>query len=149
MKNILIILGLIVSFSNILLAQSTVTFAQDFRRLSNVTLVVAVQANENIELEVVTTTRNFVTVDVSVDSPNSKKGVLTYLKNSGRYYLKLYEHNDIHTSYIAFLYDADNVVINGKPINEKIVITIHVPQDIHCIQKRPKAQPSAPMFASR
>ena len=44
MKNILIILGLIVSFSNILLAQSTVTFAQDFRRLSNATLVVAVQA---------------------------------------------------------------------------------------------------------
>ena len=75
-------------------------------------MVVAVQANENIELEVVTTTRNFVTVDVSVDSPNSKKGVLTYLKNSGRYYLKLYEHNDIHTSYVAFLYDADNVVTN-------------------------------------
>lgn len=110
--------------------QSTLDYSQVDQRLNNSHLIISLDTSDNIEIQIKPSTNNHLKITVQVKSPVSKKGVIEFLKKSGRYQLKIYEDSDAYTSVLTTKYKRNIIYVNGAQHKETIIYTLHMPSHI-------------------
>jgi len=138
MKKQLLIIIIAIMSSIYTFGQSALDFSQVNQTLTNSHLIISLDTSDNIRIKIKPSTDEYLKIDVQIKSPVSKKGVIEFLKKSGRYQLKTYEHSDLYSSVLTKKYKQNLIYVNGAYHKETVIYTLHIPPHIKYKVKLPQ-----------
>jgi len=113
---------------NSLFSQSTIEFSQINEALQTNDVIIALDTCLSTQIEVQYSSIGLLEVKTTVNCPACKKGILHYLKKSGRYQLKTYQNDQFYATVISPKYNSKEIFINGKSLVEQVKYTIYLPK---------------------
>lgn len=110
--------------------QESFVYSQSEFSIKNKLLIMVLDTNQNIKLKVKESSDEFIHIEATVRVLACKKGIVDYLKKTGRYHLKMYENDQFYASVLSLKYKMLDVTINGIKIQETIIYTIYIPKGL-------------------
>lgn len=128
MKKLAIFTIVLSCFISNVFSQSIIEFSQINENLHTEDIIIALDTSNATIVDIQCSNTNLLEVKTTVTCPACKKGILNYLKKSGRYQLKTYQNDQFYATVISPKYTSKDIFINGSPLIEKVEYTIYLPK---------------------
>lgn len=137
MKNILIILITLLC-AEIINGQSEIEYSQRESYISNDKLIIYLDTIDFAKVIIKESPNTNLSINVKISGASGKKGVLEYLKKTGRYQLDLYEDENFYASVLSLKNKNHEIFINGNALQDRVIYTLFIPENIQYVIKLPR-----------
>jgi hypothetical protein len=142
MKNILIILITLLCIE-IISGQSEIEYSQGENYISKDKLIIYLDTIDFAKVIIKESFNTNLNITVKVSGESGKRGVLEYLKKTGRYQLDFYENQNSYASILSLRNKNHEIFINGNSLQDKVIYTLYIPENIQYIIKLPEENKKA------
>lgn len=129
MKKLILIFFTLLTAS-ILLGQHSIEYSQSNISIENDHLIIFLDTSKHLVIKIKEVTTSTLGIDITVQSAAGKKGILEYLKKSGRYQLEVYAPPQLYSSVLRIKNKPLDVFINGNKLREVVTYTLHIPKEL-------------------